>query len=939
MEYQFMKRPSLLALVITATLTGCGGGSGGNSSPVFDSTSYQFSTDEDQNAIFTVKASDSNSSDQLVYSVANASANAAVDVNASTGQISYSPNVNFFGDDRFEVQVSDGEATARVAVNVTVSSVNDIPELAENEVFVTGGERKQGIIQATDVDGDNLTYAVRETTKNGELTIDQVSGEVTYIPTALVDVDDSFTIVVSDGKGGELVKSLSVKTSLVSNTDRAYYYYASDKSHLKQAEQLIRGLDNDINQGLVFASLAKGYAEAGLTQQVERLVSAEQIVRSEARARALLSVSFVYNDLGLVDQANAYRAEANTLYSAYVASKGVTAFNADDAAFFEDLSLSYSQVGLAEQASEALNILDNLFTSALNGNAATAAQRTFFGYRKLVNANIRKWQTTRLQADYDLASSTAERLYQYANLISHSYVSNNRNGNEGKAYYSVRQVALSDVVNAFLELNDYDNAKEALHDIFALYGVVGIDESYPRTPDEYYQVTKVEYEFGLYGVLEPFVVLYPNATLDRFLTGFPEGSFWSLFAEEDAADARLMAQVRRMEDKDAALELVIAEKDPDNLRNHFINLVAFNSNNPGGAVYLINQGHYQAAAKFLAEAVNVLQTDDYISQNLDIEPFVTGQTGCQMVVKLLADIYAFTAEESYQAQAQSTVETCTSIARQHYAEGVDGSDIEISDAVKANTRYLLFADWLAISDSIPSSLAIVEDNLKNIDSNDHEELMTRLQGVGFVLAQGGVFSDAQSYYDRAIKELALFEANVAPEEVGEETAKFFKTRDLSDPTYTNYLSLIEQQAGLVADYASYRDTAYNAWQDVIESRLTALAEAGNQQKITFLPRYANQYIRVNAFDKALALAQNEALGIVEKESITTEVASGLSVKDDFKHSLIATVDSDGDGKANFFIESATSEAILQSGIELDEDSDNDGVKDSEDTYPLDASKQ
>lgn len=932
-----MKLQSALILLSASVLAGCGGGSGGNTAPIFEQPTYQFQATEDQTATFNVVATDANN-DTLTYSLANAPVNAAVNVNTSSGAISFTPNTNFNGDDSFAVNVTDGEDTASVTINVTVAPVNDAPEYANTEVIVAGGEVKKGLIEATDVDGDTLTYQVTSTTQNGVLDIDAQSGEVTYTPTELVDVNDSFTVLISDGNGGELSKELTIRASLATNADRAYHYYASEQSHLKQAESLITSLSNDLNQGLVFNELAAGYAEAGLTREVERLVTPEQIVRDEIRARTLLDVSFIYNALSLEDQAQAYRAEANTLYSAYVASKGTAGFDSDDASFYTALAASYNAAGQADQASEAFGILDTLFNNSLDGDSTTAALRTFFSYRNLVEEAIEDWQVSRAQADYDLAHSMTARLYSYANLISHRFVSNDRNGNEGKPYHSVRQVALMDVITSYMSLNDFDNAKEALHDIFALHGVVGIDDDYPRTADPYFEVTKVEYEFGLYGVIEEFVVLYPDATLDAYLTGFPPGSFWALFAEDDAADARLMAQVRNMDDKDAALDLVIAAKEDDDLRGHFTNLVAFNSSNPGGAIFLRQQGHYEAAGKFLTEATNLLATPEYISENLNTEPFVTGTTGCMMVLEELAEIYRLTGEEAYKTQAQATVDSCITIAQTHYSNGTDGTDVEISDAIIANTRPLLVADWLDIADEKEALLATIETNFAKIDAADYEEKMDHLQSIAIALASGDSFTQAQEYYTRAFAQLNLLEENGLLEEFGQETQEFFSD-SRSSGSYVNFLALIESNAGTMDDYVQIRDTAYTAWNDLIELRLEKLADEGNQVKLNFLPGYANQYIRLGEFDKALALSNDEALGVVETESIITQVASGLSVRDHFKQTLLATVDTDGDGKANFFIESATQEQIAQSGITLDEDSDNDGVIDEEDAFPLDATKQ
>lgn len=932
-----MRQNKLFILLAATAITACGGSSSNNSTPVFEQNGYQLTTNEDQTATLTVVATDKNSKDVISYSLANASANAVIDINNATGEITYQPNNNFNGQDSFDISASDGQASTTVSISVVVNSVNDAPELTAQSVLVSGGEIKKGVLTATDVDNDTLTYTVTKTTSNGELTLNSTTGEITYKPTGLVEIADSFTIEVTDDNGGSLTKELVVNASLASNTDRAYYYYASEQSHLKRAENYITAFSNDISQGTVFNNLAEGYAEAGLTGQVERLVTKEQIVRDEMRARTLLDVSLKYNALGLFEQADEYRAQASALYTEFVASKGINSFDQTDAKFFNDLSRAYQQVGENDKAQQSLSILDLLFATALEGEGTTSALRTFFSYRNLVEEVIETWQSTRTQADYDLAHSMTVRLHSYANLIGHRYVSNDRNGNEGKPYHSVKQVALSDVIKSFIELNDFNNAKESLHDVFALHGVVGIDENYPRIADEFAQTTRVEYEYGLYGVIEQFVVLYPETTLDIYLTGFPQGSFWAMFAEDDAADARLMAKVRNMSDKDAALTLVNEAKDPERLRDHFANLVAFSSKNPGGAIYLRKQGHYEAAAKFLAEGIALLKSDEYISENISNEVFITGQTGCELILKELNILYDLTKNEAHLTQAQSTIESCIAIAKQHFAMGVDGTNVEIADAIKANSRYFAYADILDISKDVASLQANVEANLAKIDASEYSQIIDNLKGIGFSFALSGNFVEAQKYYNRAISQLELLEQTKVIEEQGISTNEFFVS-GRSDTDYSDYLTLIEHQAGTLADYPQLKATANQAWNTVIEKRLTTLATAADQQKLTYLPNYAAQYIRLGNYGQAMALSNDLALGIVEKESIITNVASNLSIKDDFKQSLVASVDTDGDGQANFFLEKASDDAITRSGISLDEDSDNDGIKDVEDAFPLNPTK-
>ncbi|RXE98461.1 hypothetical protein [Pseudoalteromonas phenolica] len=59
---------------------------------------------------------------------------------------------------------------------------------------------------------------------------------------------------------------------------------------------------------------------------------------------------------------------------------------------------------------------------------------------------------------------------------------------------------------------------------------------------------------------------------------------------------------------------VLNTRDDENLRPLFTDLLAFNASNPGAAAILIEQGEYEAAGKFVIEALNVLK-DEKISSS------------------------------------------------------------------------------------------------------------------------------------------------------------------------------------------------------------------------------------------------------------------------------------------------------------------------------------
>lgn len=115
--------------------------------------------------------------------------------------------------DTFNVTVSDGEGgTTSVPVTVQISPQNSPPALGV--VTVSEPDPTTGLVtgqvNATDADGDPLTYAVMTPPLRGTVTVD-AQGAFTYRPTYVtsayargaIDSDtDSFTVIITDGYGG-----------------------------------------------------------------------------------------------------------------------------------------------------------------------------------------------------------------------------------------------------------------------------------------------------------------------------------------------------------------------------------------------------------------------------------------------------------------------------------------------------------------------------------------------------------------------------------------------------------------------------------------------------------------------------------------------------------------------------------------------------------------
>ncbi|WAB91163.1 retention module-containing protein [Pseudomonas citronellolis] len=190
-----------------------------NDAPVFTSAASQ-STVEDSVLHGQLGASDIDG-DNLTYALKNGGnpAHGSVVVNGD-GSYSYTPAADYNGPDSFVVTVSDGHGgVAEQVVSITVTPDNDVPvftspasqSIAEDDVL-------HGQLAASDVDGDALTYALKNGSApaHGSVVVNG-DGSYSYTPLANYNGTDSFTVTVSDGQGGLAEQLVTVTVTPVND--------------------------------------------------------------------------------------------------------------------------------------------------------------------------------------------------------------------------------------------------------------------------------------------------------------------------------------------------------------------------------------------------------------------------------------------------------------------------------------------------------------------------------------------------------------------------------------------------------------------------------------------------------------------------------------------------------------------------------------------------
>lgn len=150
----------------------------------------------------------------------------AADVTTALNGLIYQGTANFNGTDSLSVQANDGTATSNSAIGITVTAVEDGPQLVANSMTVAEGNTPSAVtlqtsdLQVTDAESGaaDLTYSLVSLPSDGTLRVngaaatltttftqaDIASGNVTYTHNGAENATDSLTFDVTDGAAQKL---------------------------------------------------------------------------------------------------------------------------------------------------------------------------------------------------------------------------------------------------------------------------------------------------------------------------------------------------------------------------------------------------------------------------------------------------------------------------------------------------------------------------------------------------------------------------------------------------------------------------------------------------------------------------------------------------------------------------------------------------------------
>ena len=174
----------------------------------------QLETDQNTPLQITLSGADPIDNDAISqFRIVNSPTNGQIsNFNQMTGELTYTPNNNFFGSDSFTFKVIDSQGlesteTAAVSINVkevTLPPVNN-PPVAVDKTMETNSNTPVSItLEGRDIDqGDTInSFTIISNPTNGQISnFNSNTGTLTYTPNNNYAGQDSFTFKVTDSRG------------------------------------------------------------------------------------------------------------------------------------------------------------------------------------------------------------------------------------------------------------------------------------------------------------------------------------------------------------------------------------------------------------------------------------------------------------------------------------------------------------------------------------------------------------------------------------------------------------------------------------------------------------------------------------------------------------------------------------------------------------------
>lgn len=193
----------------------------------------------------TLTASDVEGSTLSYTIVANPTHGA---VSLSGAIATYTPALNYVGNDSLTFRASDGSLNSNTAtVSISILPSNAAPVASNKSASTAEDTAKNITLAATDADGDPLTYAIVSGPSHGSLS--GTAPNMTYTPVANYNGPDSFAYKANDGSLDSNTATVTITVTAVNDKPTAAILTAAPMAVAKGKSATLSGQGSDVEDG------------------------------------------------------------------------------------------------------------------------------------------------------------------------------------------------------------------------------------------------------------------------------------------------------------------------------------------------------------------------------------------------------------------------------------------------------------------------------------------------------------------------------------------------------------------------------------------------------------------------------------------------------------------------------------------------------------------
>lgn len=832
----------------------------------------------------------------------------------------FTPEADYNGSDSATLEAGN----TRYRFSFTITPVNDAPRFISRTISLSADNEMVGQIDAYDPDGDDIIFSLLSQPKQGHVSLDQ-DGSFTYHLDGLSLPNDSFIVSISDSMA-ESEATIELKPAYSTNEQKAAYYYRSNKSHLKQAEQIIASINDDVISEPSYIALAKGYIEANLTEQADKIL-AQNIFSQQALAQAHKDVAQVYQNTNKPELAREHRLLSLQYQTDYIVDNGITNIATSDADFLFRLLKDMNSANDSEGADKVTNQLDAFaqIIGGQNNEYQAAYGKLLIGARTQISNAIETYQRTNSSKDRQLALASIDRFAGMVKETGYQFVKTGEY--KGERYYQLAPMYAAQTAEFYYSLGATDKVKDLLAYVFSYYTDTTYDPEHHYPLKNYAQRSIEQYQYPLAIIASLMELTYPNTPNLAVQLVKPEMSSYDRVIDA-AEEAKALATVIRGGSLSDAIA-IIEQQYGDNLRE----LQEQYSGRIVGKDYfggqLITLGYISEAKQVLRRGINILRNPTYLSQQGNTL-YITGTRGC-------LKYWSYVKKVDDTDLMDTLKQACQSIVDNKFPTSNAAKD----DAFRFLDAYMDLATLYQLIGDPEQSIALLNEATVLFDKiEDESQLQAKQRDYLFARMSLNNFEPAYVLLQQMV---SPWFSDEPPEDTEEELKKLLTLhRTLVKDDY-NTSSLTEQDALL----PQLRKTAYN--EENYSELYQRFSNIEKQLSTEIIKRFNNQPapVQINLaedvvdnlsyarrYQDARTLLENSYLSASDQLEWLGLIAERQATQDDFPNSPIATVDTDHDGLANFISVNASDAEIEQSDIKLDNDADGDGVPDEIDPMPL-----